>query len=154
MIPSLELRWLKPDKGLSLPLIVMANWRSDYGGCYHRPWPYQYEINGRFYDGAKGIIEIVDTAKDKLSISTGSIIAHEFRHHWQWHQGLAAGNTENAYNPDIDYKSTIINYFMKQPKEMDALMFEQKMYPCDVTREWAEWIIKEQEKSNEWNSAR
>ena len=59
-----------------------------------------------------------------------SILAHEWRHHWQ----LYHGNLPNKFSFNMSrfddwetYDVAIRDYFRSQPHEMDALMFQRRV---------------------------
>jgi len=128
--PSLELNWLPNSlrKGLDTPQILIGD-NPDYGGCYYNVQDY---VDDELDLTKKAVIIITDT--DRME----SVIAHEFRHHWQtytwgklpthpWQQGKS-------------YKKSIKKYFRGARHEMDALQFEIKYAPNNLNLKWWEWL--------------
>lgn len=137
--PSLEFNWLPNSirKGLSTPRVVYTN-SDQYGGRYI--WPDTGIIECFDMDTSEGaIIEVTS------SHSTASILAHEFRHHWQRYcADLKPGKAWRQPSTMDEYKKQIIRYFRDDPFEMDALCFEIAIAPSDISLMWKEWILEHQ----------
>lgn len=142
--PSLEFNWLPNSirKGLPTPRIVIVN-RSDCGGfycaqtknrCIH-PW-----VDMDVSEGP--VIGVANNDNE-----TAGIIAHEYRHHWQWlnHSGLM-GRSVWSEPESLDYKASIIRYFRSFWWEMDALRFQLKHAPDDLSCLWWDWLMEARQK--------
>ena len=86
---SLEVNWLRRfDRSLVVPEVVYTptptSDGSEVGGYYVHPGKYEWMIDGKYYDGAFGIL-VVGTMYGDDAVST---LAHEWRHHWQLHNGM------------------------------------------------------------------
>jgi hypothetical protein len=93
----------------------------DYGGYYLEPERTEYQIGDSFYDCIKGII-VISTLFDFVDLK--HTIAHEYRHHWQFHKGwIYDGKGWNTPLEDYDYEDIIKRYFNSSVCEMDALLF-------------------------------
>lgn len=138
--PSLEFNWLPNSmrKGLPTPRIVIVN-RSDCSGfycnqtmdrCIH-PW-----VDMDVSEGP-----VIGVAND--AHGTSGILAHEYRHHWQWLKYSALmGRSVWSETEHHDYKASIIRYFRAFWWEMDALRFQLKHAPDDVSRLWWDWLME------------
>ncbi len=135
-LPSLELNWLRNlDKTLLLPKVVFFPSErlvinSDVypcSGLYLHPFEWEVRINGEFHDGQRGII-LASTQNPEL---TPAAIAHEWRHHWQFCNGLLPakpGGWSEADGRPENYASAIKKYFRTQWHEFDALQYELSKY--------------------------
>jgi hypothetical protein len=101
---------------------------TDCGGLYHQPGDYELCIDGRFYDGCFGIIVIGEHE------GAAATIAHEWRHHWQRHNGLDFDNV--PLRPDLPYEENIRQYFRRSKSELDALLFERREAPNYINDYW------------------
>lgn len=135
ILPSLELNWLRTEKDILMPSIVFED--IFVGGCYCSPKEDEAYINGKYYPLDNGILVISENYTDDFVINA---IAHEWRHHWQWWHGIE--DDYKGLNQNLPYKKMIVKYFSESSTEMDALLFSNKMYPCDDTLEWYEWLVK------------
>lgn len=133
MLKSLELGWLaKKDRNLPLPELVYSP-NPKFGGLYMSPWKGERQVGTKFYDTSKGLIWI--------SEFTPSVIAHEWRHHYQFYYGPKPGPSSLAldkWTAQYGYKGMIKKYFTELDYEQDALKFQVKMYPKDLLTEY--WI--------------
>lgn len=136
--PSLELNWIPKPKDIPMPNIVVES-VFNCSAYYVEPESEQHEINGHFYDIDNGLIVINENEVDVIFAGT---LAHEYRHHWQYYSGI---EIDSIWEIKSDYKSAIIEYFTTYPIEMDALIFEMKLYPEDYKSQWWEWITKHYE---------
>lgn len=137
--PSLEFNWLPNSlrKGLSTPRLVIVD-RNDCGGfccqptlerCVH-PW---VEM-----DVAEGAV--IGVSSNELDIA--GTLAHEYRHYWQWFS-YSKSMAQSVWNHrSTDYKAAIISYFRSYWWEMDALKFQLKYAPDDVSRLWWDWLME------------
>ena len=131
----IELNWLRGrDNDIPLPKIVIVN-NYIYAGAYFHPRNDYVYNNGRIVDLKKGLIAICSELDDP-----GSTIAHEWRHHWQFFNGIDFDNIQ--FDHDKCYKNETIKYYCNSKTEMDALLFEIKMYPDDDNQLYYEWILK------------
>jgi hypothetical protein len=123
---SIELSWLaRRDKWVPLPELVFTNdGNALYTGAYYRPQNWTLKINNKEICAKRGII-IINCEVYKFSVE--ATLAHEWRHHWQWFNGMIPEtpiDTSSLCWSDLDnWKKSIKTYF-KQPHEMDALRFE------------------------------
>lgn len=130
MIASLELRWLaRHDKDILLPEIVFAPdmdkiARNRCAGCYWKPEHSEYLIGESFVPFDRGVIAIGTEDPELIP----GIIAHEWRHHWQFHRGLLPSKVA-AWKFSTDYDTTIRRFFRERPHEMDALKYQLKHAP-------------------------
>lgn len=131
---SLELNWLsRYDKDLPLPEIVYSPDNVDFhgrrcGGCYYSPERNEYLFGDVYVPFDNGVI-LVGAREPELMIGT---LAHEWRHHWQLHRGLAkdgSGYNQEDFASLDTYNAAIRKYFRTQPHEMDALRFQFKHAP-------------------------
>jgi predicted SprT family Zn-dependent metalloprotease len=106
-------------------------------GLYYSPKHNVYLSNGISRD--TGII-VVDPSKEP---TVGSVIAHEWRHHYQhFHGPHTQGYDWNDLIANYSYHDSIIKYFISSPVEMDAYSFEVKHCKSPLNQSWLEWIVK------------
>jgi len=137
--PSLSFNWVaKKLRQLPLPLLYVCEDLS-YGGLYFQPTKEEHIWKGNLLPPSNGIIMVGCYAEQP----TESALAHEFRHHWQYWNGIDSDcvgwNTETTYE---EYPKDIVRYFTGSTTEMDALNFELKHAPSDLSLEWMNWIKK------------
>jgi hypothetical protein len=128
-----ELSWLyKHDKFLPAPKVVFAPvvWCSGY---YWHPCGGEREVMGSMHDGRKGLIVVSSAYSDG---DTANTLAHEWRHHWQWCNGVKFDHTEWDSASPLGYWGAIKEFFRNSRTEYDALMFSLKVAPTKLTREW------------------
>ncbi len=140
--PSLELNWLPNSirKGIPTPRLVVTD-SNDYSGVFYHPTE-DCEIFDMPLDKAPVIA--ISSTHDHFH----SAVAHEFRHHWQLHNGLLGegnGHWLHLFKSWKTYQRAIVAYFKTQPHEMDALRFERKVAPAEHQDMWWEWIVKDKE---------
>jgi hypothetical protein len=134
MLRSLELRWLaRHDRDIPLPEVLFASTNQDFegkrcGGCFYTPKPGEFLYRDAFIPFERGVI-LVGTEDPEV---IPGIIAHEWRHCWQFHRGLL--RSPQPYNPDEfseadTYDSAIRKYFRTQRQEMDALLYQFAKHP-------------------------
>ncbi len=133
----LELNWLaKSDKDILLPPVIFAD--IPYSGCLYFPEKKEILLSDKYYPLDKGLILIKEASPgDEIEAA----IAHEWRHVWQYYQGDKL-NIEWENKPSLSHQEQIIDFFISNPAEYDAFLFELKKSPCDSNKEWYEWIIK------------
>lgn len=131
--------FLRKHKWMPKPTFVLTPENPNYSGCYYKPEKNkEVYINGKHYDLKNGVVVITEADQ----IDSDTVLAHEFRHHWQFCKGI---NERSKWNPTGNYKRDIISYFTKHKTEIDALLYSIKFKKSDLDCEWLEWIIKEQE---------
>lgn len=140
--PGLEVSWLsRIDKQLPTPDIIYTD-EIDGGGHYVHPTDCYGWVEDILIPPHPGTI-IIHVDHDYASVE--SIMAHEWRHHWQMYNGLLNGDGSNWPGVDYEgltyeeqwvlYEKTLAWYFMSRWVEMDALRHELKLAPCD-NNEW------------------
>ena len=135
----IELNWLaRHDKYILLPVVVFGE-SKDYGGCWLRPQKGEYLIGGKHYPLDRGLIEVTYHDSDA---GIAAVMAHEWRHLWQLYNYGEHKTAKFNHAESISYKERIIDYFVSNIFEWDALLFELKKSPYDPYLEWYEWIIK------------
>jgi len=102
-------------------------------GAYYRPGRYEVAIDGQFHDGRFGILLVGTAWPDEIP----SIIAHEWRHHWQLSTGRmpydGVGWNDPLAATDWDaWEAATRRYFRGSRCELDALAFELQVAPSDV----------------------
>lgn len=140
MIVGLELDWIrrKIDKDLVLPVIAYSD-STDYGGAYWSPEPCELLIGGVYYPCDHGIIEVSTLDPD----NSGSVIAHEWRHHWQvYHGWTLRGPMWESVQSGRPYEDAIAHYFTHSAKEADALKFQLRYVPPTYGPKWEYWILR------------
>lgn len=145
ILPSIELKWLKPDKQISLPDIVYGRIPSQ--GAYYEPRWAEVEIDGRNYSLEKGLI-VIDDSPDALIKST---LAHEFRHHMQYLHGVFEIYDVKLFNRNIPYNDAIIDFFTTCPYEFDALIYEMKYDHNWCNDYWLNLLINKTNNNNLYN---
>ena len=130
--PSLEISWLPNSitKGLVTPQIRYVS-DVDYGGAYYKV---QHHDNDWGNLKKRPIID-VDIGND-----TPSTIAHEYKHHEQTYNKGGLVNLKWRVPKGSTYKAAIVHYFTHSWSEMDALLFECNIAPCETNMEWLRWI--------------
>ena len=127
--PSLETGWLhKYLPALPQPVVVYGPSRPDAEAVYYRPWRGEVEVLGRFFPGDRGIILLAEPE------CVANTLAHEYRHHWQWHFGLRGVSTK--FDPDVEYWAEIKRYFNDSALERDALFFSHQVSPSWASELW------------------
>ncbi len=139
--PGLEIAWLrKHDRALVVPEIVFAE--IETSGFYAHPRPDTRDINGVVVDCSRGIIVVNSLDEAELHAST---LAHEWRHHWQRHNGWAEdGSSWSVTDGSRPYEERIVEFLRRFPSERDAVMFEHRVAPSWVTDYWLELFMREQ----------
>lgn len=124
MLSSLELNWVRNvDKSMVVPEVVFES-LSDRGGYYLRPTREEVYIEGRYYDRQRGMI-VIGT---KYPRNFASVLAHEWRHHWQFCHGWKYDGI-GLSGVHADYDTGIRDYFWKSWSEADAFKFELAKAP-------------------------
>ena len=126
--------WLyRLDKFLPTPILVFDK-DPGYGGYYLDPERTEYQIGDSFYDCRNGII-VVSTLECNYS-AIPNVIAHEYRHHWQFCKGWIYDGIGWNSPSDDEYDITLKNYFKSSKSEMDALLFSIKVAYDRVVEYW------------------
>lgn len=135
---SLEVNWLRRfDRELVIPQVIFSpapTMRNGLpcSGFYLHPGKYEVGIDGLHYDGCFGIIVVSTNAPCDIP----SIMAHEWRHHWQKHRGIKYDGVEWS-DPlaatDVGaWIASTKRYFRQSWCEFDALRFELSVAPSDI----------------------
>jgi len=149
----INLHWVaKLDKDISLPVVVFDDDEDRCGGYWCKPKRKEILVNNRYYPLDKGLIVVSN--KPDFSIEwIGGVLAHEYRHLWQYCKGYKQSIRINWVDGSYEtYKVRIINYFLDNYLEYDALLYELKMSNFEISEMWYEWIIKAKNKGE--NNAR
>jgi hypothetical protein len=141
-VRSLETNWLSHfDKSLVRPEVIYMHSPEvrgePVGGYYVQPADCEYFIDGQFYDARFGIIVAATKEGDEFCRST---VAHEWRHHWQLHNGIPFDHHE--WKLVGSYDDCIRRYFRESQSELDALLFEHKVARCDGTEQMMDIVMK------------
>ena len=137
--PSLEFNWLPNSirKGLQTPRLVLldATW---CGGAYWRRTDYRCvpKSFGLDLDLKEGAVIGLCASRDP------GTLAHEYRHHWQIESGYKFGESVWQQASPEAYKTSIIRYFRSYWWEMDALRFQLKHAPDDLSCLWRDWLME------------
>jgi hypothetical protein len=118
----LELNWIrrKSDKSLAMPLVIFD--KLDFAGglyCYPEKKGEFHSTDGKSYSLKDGAI-LVNTMHDDAE----STIAHEWRHHYQYHTGQSIGHSFITLFDKFDYNTALLKYFTLSKTENDALRFQ------------------------------
>ena len=134
----LELNWLaKADKYILLPPVIFAD--IPYGGFFRFPRKEEVLIVDKYYPGDRGLIVISETHSEHIESS----IAHEWRHLWQYYQrGEPKLKAKWNLESPLSYENQIVDFFISDSFEYDALLFQIKKAPDDIALQWYECIIK------------
>ena len=125
-----DFNWLPTSmlKGVTLPKII----REEHTGKY----------DGYYTLGNNTIV--VANEDEKLEAAT---IAHEFRHHLQYHRYGDWTPLGWGTNSTLSYKQQIHMYFITQIHEYDALLFEHKYAPNFLNDWWLNKLVNPKELS-------
>lgn len=131
---------LRKFKDLPTPtLLYIENF--SYGGQYFYPWhePQKTEC-GVEIPPSKGTIVCGWHEHHHPTEYTESVLAHEFRHHWQaynrdWETGIGSAGWHNL-EKKYGYNKAIVRYFLDDPMELDALIFENQISPRCEHHKW------------------
>lgn len=145
MLSSLELRWLKLPKDLSLPLIVLCE-SANFWGLMHHPERGEVLLGHTYYPLDKGVLQI----NPKSKVNLVSVMVHEIRHHWQHANGWVYDGISTAAIEERFVKQGIVfpwweascEYFNRSRSEKDALMFQHKHAPDLYSTLLTEWFRK------------
>jgi hypothetical protein len=143
--PSLYFNWLPNSflKGLpSVNLVFVEN--AYFGGCF---LDVQNFIDDGEYLGFPFSVQNKPLIVININHDISSSLAHEIRHNYQsYNFGMNHFGTDwQKLIKTNSYKDSIINFFKYNWREMDALKFELKYAPNDITLTWKEWLIKDRE---------
>jgi hypothetical protein len=137
----IELHFLiKRFKDVPLPLILFENYYKEIpaGGMYLPPQKEHWYIKDQEYCLDKGLLYIC-THPSETTGRVEEVIAHEFRHHWQFFN-LKREYCFDWFTSNLPYKERVIKYFIKNNTEMDALLFSLDIAPVEKTKLWYSWI--------------
>ena len=142
-IPSLETRWLKLPKWVSLPRIVVADTFEFPAACYVPEPKGLLIVDDHAYQLDRGLVVMQSWYAGEATETT---LAHEMRHHWQHVvQGPSFGYLWDFNTTTIeDYKALIQDYYTVQPNELDALLFQLKMSPDWCAELWWGYILEKE----------
>lgn len=133
--PSLDFNWLPMSvrKGISTPRLLYIDEQHHYGGMYYFSMPYHYIIQEPDIDLDLDLYEggVVVVAGENGAAHT---LAHEYRHHWQRETGRL--NEGSQFDAGSDYETSIRRFFTADPHERDALMFQHRLAPDDLSEYW------------------
>ena len=123
---SLELNWIrrKCDKSIPMPEVVYYPLSHASGKYYHPEDRNElYDADGMPHSMKYGVIVI-----NSNSIMMNTTIAHEWRHHWQYYNGIEfeIGNPPDANLKKEEYEKGLKKYFTDSKTEWDAIRFEYK----------------------------
>ena len=123
---SLELNWIrrKVDKTIPFPEVLFFPFTSGRAGSYYNPSPKNeiYDIDGKPHSLKYGAIVVSSKYDNKVQ---KNIIAHEWRHHWQYFKGIEK-ETPKCKATQItkeNYNDIARLYFTTSKTELDALRF-------------------------------
>lgn len=120
-----------------IPLTVITNTLGEYGGIYYHPESKEILINDKYYSLSNGLI-LVNSGTDERCIN--NCIAHEFKHHIQFCNGIEYDGIDSKKFITLNYKQRIINYIIGSKSETDAFLFAEKIMPCSHTAQWRDWL--------------
>lgn len=127
---SLELNWVRnEDKSLVLPELVFAPIGKE-GGIYYVPTAGELIVEGRFVDNSHGTIVVNSEQPERHA----SVLAHEWRHHWQIHRGWSLDPI--TWDRARTYDDMAADYFLKSRCEFDALRFSLRKALDEVDDYW------------------
>lgn len=127
---SLELNWIRKKVDKSIPTPEVMFYPLDgCSGKYYSPDTKNeiFDLDGKGYWMRYGVLVI----NPEIPM-VDSIIAHEWRHHWQYYHGI-----EFEISPSVDhenYYESLVKYFTNSKTEKDAVRFE-----CKYTGVYPEW---------------
>lgn len=130
----------RQDKSLVVPEIIVKTLDFRCGGYYEEPDKDGsiLDDNGKEISTRKGALVIAREYCYDENFMLNSI-AHEWRHHWQRFNTKWASEFPR-FKEGKSYRQNIISFFSSSSLEMDALMFSQKIAPCDSVKEWISWL--------------
>lgn len=133
-----EVNWLrKYDRSLVVPEVVFTPklvlaGHGEVGGAYYHPARGELLVDGKAIDRAFGVIVV------SLVSNLPATIAHEWRHHWQWHRGVSFDH--RRWREEILYEDAIREYFQGSSSELDALRFQNQVAPDETSRHWLDLL--------------
>jgi hypothetical protein len=103
-----------------------------------------YESENSNYSGyySYGSQELVITEGELVA----STIAHELRHYMQYqvYPDMPGSDWATCYTEaNYDYENAIQEYFLTQPTELDALIFEFKFAKTEINEWWLRKLVIE-----------
>ena len=120
---SSDIRWLPLSlrKNIDTPRVIYEPYNDEYGG-YH-------------VEGTKDLVVVED------EIQAHSTIAHEYCHYLQYIRGATGKDNNMQMFSKFSYNKAIRLYFRTMRWEMEALLFQDKYAPTDVTRFWLRALV-------------
>jgi hypothetical protein len=133
---SLELNWLRNfDRTLPIPEVMFYPLQGCAGKYYHPHPSEMYDADGHPYERHRGVIVV----SPKFEEFVAANIAHEWRHHWQYYQGMKFEIPKKDLFKKLDYEDALLQYFTTSKTEMDALRFEH--WAVGVHEYWEEVLF-------------
>ena len=138
---SLETKWLhRHAPWMPQPQVVFST-LENVSGLYYRPEHGVTLSNG--VDRSNGIIVVDPQRRSRLE----SVIAHEWRHHYQhFHGPYEKGPSWDYLSSIYTYEEAVIKYFTLSCVEMDSFTFSMKHTKDVLDDFWLELIVKNMEK--------
>lgn len=124
MYRGIELGWLSKGDGLCWPEMVFDAESDNFSGQYFHPEEnaFLYVPDGRRFSLKKGLI-LISCSGDKDINDIETTIAHEYRHHWQYHN-WGEEKTSISFDHDDDRAMKLLKHYSGSFQEFDALRFE------------------------------
>jgi len=122
---SLELNWIrrKVDKTIPIPEVMYFPFVGVSGRYYHPSLKNEiFDNDGKPYSMKYGVIAINSNYTDKNVVE--GMIAHEWRHHWQYFNGVKMDVSPLDLFSKMNYKEALIKYFTTSKTEFDAIRFQ------------------------------
>ena len=136
--------WLsRIDKTLPMPNLVYVE-DLDVGGCYVPPTNEPVGIDDIEIENPHGTIVVNHSrAYDPLYFKESSVLAHEWRHHWQFFNGIDDGRRKGDFDFSnyYTYESEMVKFFSNSYNEFDALRFEIK-HAKSYHNEWVMALLR------------
>lgn len=98
-------------------------------------------------DGAERSLgeRIIEISELGSGAELAGTIAHEYRHHWQrqngWDQPSSVWSAAASPEEMVVYGKRLVKYFRSQAWEMDALRYQLRIAPDDLSTRWKELLI-------------
>jgi len=130
--PSLDLRGIVPLSEKDIPAVPIVYVEDPtVTGRYCFSSHQEIQIGQRFYDLQRGLILVSIFSRDDFEVSDEievNILAHEWRHHWQYCNGYKSDSLgwPPPNVPDV-YDQQIRAFFRRSCVEMDALIYAWKV---------------------------
>lgn len=129
------LNWLQRQaKDLRTPSLVFTPSLPDAGGYFYHPQKAELLVDGKLCSLERGILLVVPCEDQQQEANS---IAHEWRHYWQWFN-MTRKFRSAVFHMDREYWREIKRFF-KHPRELDALIFSNRVAPSYTTDLWLVW---------------